>query len=142
MTQAELLLERKRDYIDYNRKHFTKYGKILPKFNEEEGESKKWWLKQSRDSFPIPASTNSAIELSLKKRLGSKDFEPMLLADYSTEPAPADPFKSVHVPQPKKPTALDDCAPKPNQILYEEPTEEAAFEGPTNMEEQAEIYKR
>ena len=71
-------------------------------------------MKQSRDSFPIPASTNSAIELSLKKRLGDKDFEPMLLADYSTEPAPADPFKSVHVPLPKKPSALDDCAPKPN----------------------------
>lgn len=33
MTQAELLKERKRDYIDYNRKHFSNYGKILPKFN-------------------------------------------------------------------------------------------------------------
>lgn len=33
MTQAELLKERKRDYIDYNRKHFSNYSKILPKFN-------------------------------------------------------------------------------------------------------------
>lgn len=35
LTQAELLKERKRDFIDYNRKYFSNYGKILPKFNEE-----------------------------------------------------------------------------------------------------------
>jgi hypothetical protein len=44
------------------------------------------------------------LELRLKKKLGSKDYEPMLIADLSTGPPAPDSFKAVYVPLPSKPS--------------------------------------
>lgn len=95
---------RKEEFLDYNRKTFADVCSVLPKFSDEPTEEgRKWWTRQAGYSM-APTSTTSAKELELKRKVNNaeKKLEPMVIADYSMEPPPIDPFKQIHVPQKPK----------------------------------------
>jgi hypothetical protein len=57
------LKSRKEEFLDYNRKTFADIKSVLPKFSDEDGEGKKWWLKQRGYNTSAIVSTKSAKEL-------------------------------------------------------------------------------
>ncbi len=74
---------------------------MLPKFSDEEGDNKKWWVKQR--GYNSTELSKSAKEYNLKK-FSNGQPDPIALADHLEIPPPADPFKSTHVSKPPKPT--------------------------------------
>jgi len=45
-TQTQLIKQRKDEYLAYNNSTFANKVFELPKFSNEEGDNKKWWIKQ------------------------------------------------------------------------------------------------
>ena len=114
--------------LDYNLKTFGRvaigvHGKELPKFSEEEP-SKQWWkLKKGFNSNPKYQSSKL---LKQEQKFWSKNDQ-MYLADTKDEPAPVDPFKTMHFTKTKK----NDIVEKVNQVTYYTPnTVEAEHDGP------------
>jgi hypothetical protein len=121
--------KRKAEMISYNNENFADIAKKLPKFANEEGDNRKWWTKQMGYCASTLETAKSAKEMLLKKKsCGAKQvLEALVIADHSVDPPPADPFKSVHVAKPPKPTGQDPCTAKVNHIKYEIPKNEVEY---------------
>ena len=78
-TQTQLLKQRKDEYLAYNNITFANKVYELPKFSKEEGEKKKWWLKQR--AYNSTEVSKSAKEFYLKKMSRGKP-DPIALADH------------------------------------------------------------
>lgn len=87
--------------MNYNITTFANIVHELPKFADETGDNKKWWTK--RPGYITTDTLKSAKEYYLNK-INSGKAEAMIMADHSTEPAPADAFKSTYVKKPPKHT--------------------------------------
>ena len=89
------------EFLKYNNETFANIVHDLPKFSDEEGDNKKWWIKRS--GYNTTDITKSAKEYYLNKINRGKP-EAILMADHSLSPPPADAFKSTYVKKPPKPT--------------------------------------
>lgn len=80
---------RKEEFLDYNRKTFADIQSVLPKFTNEEGDNKKWWLKQSGYGTNTFAKSAKELTLKVKGHLNeNKKLEEMIISDQTGELAP------------------------------------------------------
>lgn len=100
-TLTQLLKKRKDDYLAYNNSTFANIVHELPKFQNEDGDNKKWWTKQR--GYNSTEYSKSSKEYYLRKISRGKP-DPIVIADHESSPPPADPFKTTHVTKPPKPS--------------------------------------
>ena len=119
----------KKEMITYNMKTFGNvaigiHGKELPKFADRP-ESRQYWKRDN--SYVEEPKIQSWLKLRQSQKYWAKP-DLMLLNKTSDEPGPADPFKTVYVPKPKK---VEICQ-KVNELnLFEnQPTGDAAAKRP------------